>query len=752
MEFRELTERYDLEKILRSGKVSTVMRAADRESGQTVAVKMIQAVLLVPPDGFAEAARRFQTHAAALAELHHPCLPTTLDAGVTPDGSAFLVTELLDGRGLDTLAGKVPPDEALDLLGQVLDGLEAMASRGVAHGNLSADNVLVLEGGRVKLLGLASSVFRPSASSARADLHAFATTACQLLGAAIAPGTSPSVQLPFAVALELPDDAALRGILERLLRREPVEPGDVRAAFRKALGKSAAPTAPVPEIHEIQEIHEEAPSPTLLRSAGEEAAAPAPPAPAPVPAPLPAAPPEPEPFPEGSLLPDITDELLDSLAAAPRPAPAAAPVQAPAQTRAAAVTEPPPSRSRQMILLGAAAVLVVAAVLFGFWVLRASSPTASAPAGPAPVAVPPPPPTRAVLAKMEEVRLLLAQGDDEKALEVYRTLTFHDQSSLPPEACAKLADLEGTLSLLAVERLPADLRRALADGDLGLLRSVVATGSGAILPAELQEDFGTARRLVELHRLAEADAAEGRTVAVLERFAEMAALAPDLSDPLQLREKAAAVVEEDAEALAREARYDEAIARLEPLQRTWPRREGLAARAEGYRRYKADEARQAEILAMLPSWERRKRPHEALDLLRGVDPTPHLRPQIEAARTRLEQELAQLDGKAPQVVLRDGYFLEYQRTHTAELSFRVEDDYEVVDVKLMMRPPGGRMREVPMEEVRSRGFWSIEIPLSLHQNGTVEFYVAATDRSGNKGWFGTPDQPKKLTMIGSNRF
>lgn len=715
MEFRELTERYDLEKILRSGRTSTVMRATDRQSARTVAVKMIQAVLLVPPDAFPEAASRFHAYASALEALHHPCLPETLDAGITPDGSAFLVTEQVEGRGLDTVAGKLPPSDALKLLEPMLDALEVLASRGIAHGNLSPDNVLLLENGQVKLLGLGTSVFRTGTSSAEsADLYAYGRTVCHLLGASVGPGDSPSVQLPFPVTLEVTNDAPLREILERLLRKDPAERpafAEVRTAFQKAWGKTGG-------------AGEEAPAPALVVA------------------------PEPEAISEGNVLLDITDELLDSLKGTPPPPPVQVPVQ-----EEAAVAEPAPARSRRTILIAAAALILVA-VLAGIWLLgRTPSEKASVPDGSPAVVVPPPPSAQATLARMEEVRTLLAQGEDDKALEAFRTLSFHDQSSLPPEACARLADLEGTLSLLAVERLPADLERGLKGGDLGMLRSVVATGSGlgANLPAELQDGFGKARRLVELHRLAEADAAEGRHGAVLERFAEMTSLAPTLSDPLELREKAAAAVEGEAEALAREARYDEAVARLEPLQRTWSGREGLAARAQGYRKNKADEARQKEILATIPAWERRKRPHEGLELLRGVEPTPHLRPQIEAARKRLEQGLAQLDGKPPQVILRDGYGLEYERAHTAELSFRVEDDYEVRDVKLMMRLPGGKMRETPLEEMRSRGSWSIEIPLSLHQNGTVELYVVATDRSGNKGYFGTPEQPKKLTLIGSNR-
>ena len=61
------------------------------------------------------------------------------------------------------------------------------------------------------------------------------------------------------------------------------------------------------------------------------------------------------------------------------------------------------------------------------------------------------------------------------------------------------------------------------------------------------------------------------------------------------------------------------------------------------------------------------------------------------------------------------------------------------------------MKEMPLEEHLSGGYWSVELPVSYHQNGTVELYVQATDLSGHEGWFGTKDQPMKVTRIGSNR-
>lgn len=746
MEFRELTERYDLARILHSGRSATVMRATDKRSGQAVVVKMIQAA----PAGFEEAAARFEAFAAALAVLRHPSLPAVLDSGLTRDGGAFLVFELLEGRGLDSVAGKLPPDAGMAFLGHTLDGLEALASRGLAHGNVSPDNLFAVAGAdgapRVKVLGLGSAVFRIGAASsapetarflapelaqggvptARSDVFSFGLTACHLLGAAVTPGDSPSVQLPFALALEVENDAALRTILERMLRHDPAErPAlrEVRAAFRQALGQAAvtASAASIPIL-----------APPIV------APSPAPPPPAPA-APLPA--PELAPIPEGEVLPEINDEVLDALTAPP-------PLPMPAEA-----APPPPARSNRAVLFGAIAAAVVVAVLGGIWGLRKPVEQAAVPAGPPAPPIPPKPSPQAVMAKLEEAQMLLAQGEDLRAQEAVQALSFVEQSALPPEECARLANLEGLLALLAVERLPADLARGLKEGDLGLLRAAVATGSGlgAELPAELTADFEQARKLVELHRLIEADAAEGRHVAVLQRFAELEALAPGVKDPLALRAKAAQALETEAEALAVQAHYDEALAKLTPLETSWSAREGLAARFAAYRKSKEDEPKQQALLVSIPAWERRKKPHEALDLLRDVEPTPHLRPQIEAARQRLEAQLAQLDQAPPQITPRDGYRLEYSRGMVAELSFRVTDDYEVRSVKLMARPPGGKMREVPLEVTRGAGYYSVEIPSSFHQNGTVELYLVARDISGNEGFFGTPEAPKKLTRIGSNR-
>ena len=753
MQFRELTDRYQLQKILKSTRFGTVLRATDVSSGRTVAVKL---VTVEPSPGLAAGAPAFEKLAAALAELAHPNLPRVLDFGFTADGSAFLALELLEGKTLDALAG-APPGRLLSLVGQALTGLEALAGHGLAHHNVSPDNLLVVPtpgGERVVLLGLGTAVFRPPGSAAamaenarflapelaaggpadwRADLYALALTACHALGATVSFGEPPVVQLPLAVSFELESDEALRRALERSLRRQPSERPDfreLREALRLAIGEAAA--APPP-----------------FQPAGTA------PANEPV-APLPD--PEPQEIQEqGDVLSAVDDEVLTALLAVPPPPPrppapagrsakvvpfppAAAPA-GPAAAPAAAGTQ----LFRRPAILGAAAGALVLCALAAFWLLlRPRSVPASPPPAPPPVALPQPP-SRPPVDKLELASPHLGQGEDLKARQVLRSISFGEQGLLPSTGCRELAAIEETLALAALEGLPANLASGLKAGNLELLQGAVEAGAGgeAALAPEVRANLDRARGIVDAYSQARAAAARGDHVQVLERFAALAALLPKATDPDDLRGKAAQALEAQAEALVQQASYAEALAHLAPIQRTWPERPGLADRITHYETYQRDEKAQEALLAALPAFERRKKPWDGLQAIQEIKPTPHLAPQLAEARTRLEGLLARLDKEPPQVVLRDGYLLEYARGTVAELSFRTTDDYQVKTVKLMARPAGGKFRDLPLETTRT-GYSTVRIDPDFHHNGTVELYVVASDLSGHEGYFGSPDNPLQL--------
>lgn len=388
-----------------------------------------------------------------------------------------------------------------------------------------------------------------------------------------------------------------------------------------------------------------------------------------------------------------------------------------------------------------AGLAVLALVAAAVWYVRRPQPS---PVTAAPAFVPKVP-TQPPVAQLEEAKLYLAQGDDLKARRTLRALSFGEQGLLPPAGCRQLGALQETLARIGLEQLPADLQTGLKAGDLELLRNAVEAGSGqeAGMAPDLRAGFDRARGIVDAYGQALVAAAQGNQVLVLERFANLHSLLPKMSDPEDLRSKAAAALEAEADGLVKEAKYDQALARLEPVERTWPDRPGLKDRVAKYRTYQQNENRQEALLAALPGIERHKKPADGLDALSGVEPTPHLAPRFAEARQRLQDQLAQLDREPPQVVLRDGFLLEYSRGTVVELSFRATDDYQVKSVKLLARPQGGKMRELPLQKART-GYYTVEIPPSFHQNETVDFYVVATDTSGHEGYLGSRDKPLQL--------
>jgi serine/threonine protein kinase len=849
MQFRELTDRYQLEKILKSNRFGTVIRATDAKSGRAVVVKLIT----VPsPPRLVAAAPEFAKLAAALSGLAAPGLPTVFDDGFTTDGSAFLVMEPLDGKGLDALGGATPA-RTLARVGQALDALEALAAQGLAHLNLSPDNLFVLSGGggdgtdatgageQVKLLGLGTAVFRPRGAEAaaaspgensrfqapelatggavppdgRADLYSLALITCLGLGATVGFGDSPVVQLPLGVSFELENDEALRVALERSLRHRPEErpsPAEFREALRLATG------APAPVLHEAFVPAPVPPSPPPFVAPPAPPVAPpassAPPFEAPAawspanaaPAlappealaglpplpdlpPLPAVPSDPvaSPPPEeaGDQLSAVDDEILNALLNVPDPprrpiGPGGAKVvpfqkktgPQPIQSAGAAAgggtagSAATPSgrypvagkgglsslqRLRKPAVLGTVAGAVVLAGLAGFWLLRKSHAEAVVVQAPSGEALPQPF-SRPPVEKLAEAKLLLAEGKDLEAHRVLRSIPWGEQGLLSPEGCRTLAAIQQNLALAALERLPADLASGLKTGDLEVLETAVEAGAGqgAAMAPDVRASYDRAKGILDAYAQARGAAAGSDPVRALERFAALAGLLPKVTDPDDLRGHAAGEIEKEAEGLVREGKYAEAVTRIAPVQRTWPERAGIKERVARYQRYQQDEQRQEELLATLPALERYRKPWDGLQKLNGVEPTPHLAPRFTEARARLEEQLARLDKQPPQLVLRDGFDLAYDRGTVVNLSFRATDDYEVKEVKLYARPEGGKYRDMPLEKTRT-GYYTVAVPPSFHQNGTVDFYVVATDLSGHETDLGSRDKPMQLKRTQSFR-
>ncbi|HSO37431.1 MAG TPA: serine/threonine-protein kinase, partial [Labilithrix sp.] len=120
-----------------------------------VVVKFMAKEIAASADG----AQRFAREAAVSAAVKSPHVVQVFDHGVTPDGDAYIVMELLEGRDLAAhLAshGPMSPRDVAALVAQVAKALAKAHQVGVVHRDIKPDNVFLCEaeGGElfVKLL------------------------------------------------------------------------------------------------------------------------------------------------------------------------------------------------------------------------------------------------------------------------------------------------------------------------------------------------------------------------------------------------------------------------------------------------------------------------------------------------------------------------------------------------------------------------------------------------------------------------
>jgi serine/threonine protein kinase/Tol biopolymer transport system component len=144
---------FRIESKLGEGGMGVVYRALDQHLDRPVAIKVLRGEAAADP----ERRRRFVQEAKAASALNHPNILTIHDISRTDvDGHAvdFIVMEFIDGHTLDQLIGRkgLPVGEALQYAIQVAGALACAHAAGIVHRDLKPNNVIVSEGGHVKVL------------------------------------------------------------------------------------------------------------------------------------------------------------------------------------------------------------------------------------------------------------------------------------------------------------------------------------------------------------------------------------------------------------------------------------------------------------------------------------------------------------------------------------------------------------------------------------------------------------------------
>jgi serine/threonine protein kinase/beta-lactam-binding protein with PASTA domain len=278
-----LEGRYRVDAPLARGGMSSVYSGLDLRLDRPVAIKVMESSF-AEDRSFIE---RFELEARAAAKLHHPGVVAVHDQGVD-GGHVYLVMELVSGGTLRDLLrerGVLPVPLAISVLDPMLSALASAHRAGLVHRDVKPENVLIGQGGVVKVadFGLVRAIATASTTSndkilgtvaylspeqvatgaadARSDVYSAGIVCYEMLT-----GRPPYIgDTPISVAYRHVNDdvpppsesapgipAALDDLVLRATRRDPAQRPPDAAAFleelvrvRNSLGLHRVPV-PVP--------------------------------------------------------------------------------------------------------------------------------------------------------------------------------------------------------------------------------------------------------------------------------------------------------------------------------------------------------------------------------------------------------------------------------------------------------------------------------------------------------------------------
>lgn len=139
---RVLGDKFKLTACIGIGGSGAVYKADQIALGRTVAVKLLNEELSADPRMIS----RFQGEALSASRLNHPNCVSIIDYGQAPDGLLYLAMEYVKGPTLTQLLvneSQLEVDRVLDIIAQMLAGIDEAHLAGVVHADLKADNIIL---------------------------------------------------------------------------------------------------------------------------------------------------------------------------------------------------------------------------------------------------------------------------------------------------------------------------------------------------------------------------------------------------------------------------------------------------------------------------------------------------------------------------------------------------------------------------------------------------------------------------------
>jgi serine/threonine protein kinase len=260
--------RYALDGRLGEGGMGHVYKARHLQLGKAFALKIIS------PSVIAFARARFNQEAKLASEISHPNIVSVVDFGEDERLGAYMVMELVENAGVLADANlPMPIPRAIDLLGQIADALDHIHRRGIIHGDVKADNIMLTVEqvgprrrhiARLLDFGLARSADHAeedgvhgsphylaperaagAPASVSADIYALGVLGYLLLAGSLPFGGTVTEILtrhiettadPIAVRRGQPVDPALERVIGRAIAKDPAHRHATAAAFRDDVG------------------------------------------------------------------------------------------------------------------------------------------------------------------------------------------------------------------------------------------------------------------------------------------------------------------------------------------------------------------------------------------------------------------------------------------------------------------------------------------------------------------------------------
>jgi len=255
---------YEMIKVLGRGGMGCVMLARSQKSGQSVAIKTLLPEVAVATQSL----RRFMREIEVAAALDHPNIVRFVESG-THNGAVYLVTEYVEGpdaaRLADAQGGRLPYQEAIEVISQSLDALAYAHARGYIHRDIKESNILIAGTSpnftaKLTDFGLAKSFTQSGMSGITmagdmagtfaymppeqirdfrnvrptSDIYAIGMTAYSLLAGDVALDMGPANDMAGTVR------AIFEGQIIPLRQRAPHVPGRVAEVIERSLAKVPA--------------------------------------------------------------------------------------------------------------------------------------------------------------------------------------------------------------------------------------------------------------------------------------------------------------------------------------------------------------------------------------------------------------------------------------------------------------------------------------------------------------------------------